>query len=148
MLWLPLRPGICNVIAGCQTAISKWEKLCLRVRVLYESSVCVSVCVRKGLCELRETHFVPFQDVQVCLCVRVFCLCGDRPVSYLSLSKVVAFPCGFPQQSQTHTCTEAHIFVTSVSHPHRGLQLARGAWRGVVLQPCSGLSLSSGLPGQ
>lgn len=33
LLWLPLLPGICNMIARCKTAISKWEKLCLRLRL-------------------------------------------------------------------------------------------------------------------
>lgn len=143
--WLPLQPGICNVIAGCQTAISKWEKLCLRLRVLYESSVCVSVCVKNGLCELRET----LCTFPRCVCV-FFCVCGDRSVSYFALSKVVAFPCGFPQQSQTHTHTEAHTLRYLCLPPTQGPLVRQGGGGGGgwgVLQPCSGLSLSSGLPG-
>lgn len=54
-----LRPGICNVIAACQTAISKWEKLCLRLQLFYERSVCVSACVRKRTtrCQKKQKTF-------------------------------------------------------------------------------------------
>lgn len=119
--WLPLRSGICNVIAGCQTAISKWEKLCLRLRVLYESSVCASVCVGKAL----HKAVVSFSGR---VCVRGLADCvheGNASGCYLALSVVVAFPCGFPQQpNHKHTHTQAHTLCYLCLPPTQGPPLS------------------------